>query len=114
MTKLKRQKRIARKRRIRAVVKGSAKRPRLTVFRSNKHIHLQLIDDESGKTVASASTATVKAKTAADKIKLTAAELAAGAKKQGIEVAVFDRSGYKYHGQVKAAAEAVREAGLKI
>ena len=85
-----REARIRRHRRVRKGVSGTAERPRLVVFRSNRGIEAQLIDDLAGKT------------------------LAAAAKKAGVETAVFDRAGYLYHGRVKALADAAREGGLKF
>jgi len=105
--------------RIRAKVRGSAGRPRLAVFRSDKHIYVQAIDDDAGRTLAQASTVepAVRAKAAAGK--KAAATVVGGAiaerlKIAGIEAAVFDRGGFLYHGRVKALAEAAREAGLKF
>lgn len=111
----KREKRERRHRRVRAKVAGSGQRPRLAVFRSSKHTHLQLIDDVSGKTLAAASTreaAKVKGKT--EQAVAAAKLLAQRAVKLGVKQAVFDRGGYKYHGRVKSIAEACRQAGLKI
>ena len=104
--------------RIRKVVSGTVERPRLTVFRSNKEIYAQLIDDAAGNTLASASS---RAKDLADKnvnkteqAKLVGQLIAEKAKEAGIDQAVFDRNGYLYHGRVKALAESAREHGLKI
>lgn len=107
--------------RVRAKVTGTPDRPRLSVFRSNKHLHLQLIDDESGRTVVSVSTlekgfkdlghdlgATIPAATAAGKL------LAERAGEADVKQVVFDRSGYDYHGRVRAVAEAAREGGLEF
>jgi large subunit ribosomal protein L18 len=99
--------------RVRARIEGTSERPRLSVFRSHKHISAQLIDDTSGRTLASASD--IKAKAGAKPLERAAAvgaELAATAKKAGITMAIFDRGSYLYHGRVKALAEAAREAGL--
>lgn len=87
-------------------------RPRLAVFRSNRHVHLQLIDDAAGKTLVSASTAQVKQDK--DRAQAAAKLLAEKAVKVGIRTAVFDRGGYKFHGQVAKVAAAAREGGLKI
>lgn len=100
--------------RIRAKVKGTADRPRISVYRSNKFIYATLVDDTTGKTLASSSSAKLGLDNpstceAASKV---GADLAAKAKELKIEKAVFDRSGYLYHGQVKALADACREAGL--
>lgn len=101
----KQENRIKRHRRIRAKVVGTAVRPRLSVFRSNKHLHLQLIDDSAGKTVAAIST--VKSKDAA-------ADLAGKAQSLGIKEIVFDRGGYRYHGQIAKIAGQLRNSGLKF
>ena len=100
--------------RIRAKVKGTALRPRISVFRSNKFIYASLVDDTTGTTLASSSSAKLNLENpsnveAAAKV---GADLAAKAKALKIEKVVFDRSGYLYHGQVKALADACREAGL--
>ena len=103
-----RQHRITRHARIRKKITGTKTRPRLSVFRSNKHLHLQLVDDEAGKTLVSASSR--EAKTVSDLGKLIAEK----AGKAGIKAAVFDRGGYQYHGKIAQLATAAREAGLKI
>ena len=109
-----RQARERRHRRIRGKVVGTAERPRLAVFRSNKGIFAQLIDDDSGRTLAGASWLGLgtfegsKTEQAAEVGKA----VAAAAKKAGIETVVFDRGGYLYHGRVKALAEGAREGGL--
>lgn len=102
--------------RIRKKVKGTAERPRLAVFRSLNHIYAQIIDDKSGKTLATAST-TEKAlglKTGGnvEAAKSIGKAIAERAQKAGIETVVFDRGGYVYHGRVKALIDATREAGL--
>ena len=111
------QARARRHRRVRGKVSGTADRPRLVVFRSNKGIFAQLIDDETGRTLAGASWLTLgkswkgtKTEQAAEVGKL----LAAAAKQAGVETCVFDRGGYLYHGRVKALAEGAREGGLKF
>jgi large subunit ribosomal protein L18 len=99
--------------RVRARVQGTKERPRLSVFRSHRHISAQLIDDATGRTLAAASD--IKAKTEVKPMERAAAvgaELAASAKKAGVSTVVFDRGSYLYHGRVKALAEAAREAGL--
>lgn len=114
LTKLQRRNRI--KNRIRKIVSGTASQPRLTVFRSNKEISVQLIDDVSGKTLVAASSRT-KGIAKASKIETANAvgkALAEKAVKAGIETCAFDRNGYLYHGRVKALAEGAREAGLKF
>jgi large subunit ribosomal protein L18 len=107
-----------RHRRVRKKVSGTPERPRLTVFRSNRHVYAQLIDDERGRTVASASTkeAGVGATGNATKeaAKSVGTRLAERARDAGVESVVFDRSGYQYHGQVAAVADGARDAGLKV
>ncbi len=118
--KIKREKRGRRRIRIRARVKGTFFKPRLSVFRSNKHIFLQLIDDESGKTLLSVGDFEPKKKAKSAKKKAgkidsaveAGKKLAELAKGKKIKKAVFDRGGYAYHGRVKAAAEGAREGGL--
>ena len=112
-----RQARERRHRRVRAKIMGTAERPRLTVHRSNRGIEAQLIDDVDGRTLAAANHLGLgqgfkgtKSEQAAEVGKL----LAASAKKAGIEAVVFDRSGYLYHGRVKALADGAREEGLKF
>ena len=107
--------------RIRKKVTGTAAKPRLAVFRSDKHIYVQVIDDGSGQTIAHASTldaelqASVKKKGGnVDAAKIVGGAIAARLKVKGIEDVVFDRGGYLYHGRVKALADAAREAGLKF
>ena len=98
---------------IRKKVSGTSERPRLAVFRSNKEIYAQLIDDVAGNTLASASSKEAKG----NKTEQAAAVgvlIAANAKKAGVETVVFDRGGFLYHGRVKALAESAREAGLKF
>jgi large subunit ribosomal protein L18 len=105
------------KQRVRRKVTGTPGRPRLSVYRSNKGIYAQIIDDEAGRTLASASS--LKNKEAQDVAKTEQARvvgraIAEKAKTAGIELVVFDRNGYLYHGRVKALAEAAREAGLNF
>jgi large subunit ribosomal protein L18 len=102
-----------RKRRIRKKVSGTPERPRLSVFRSARHLYAQIIDDSTGKTLAAAST--VKAKpdgTKVDGAKVVGAAIASACLEKGIKQVVFDRGGYLYHGRVRALADAAREAGL--
>ena len=106
------QKRLARKRRVRAKVSGTAARPRLSIFRSLLQISAQLIDDETGKTLAVASTKEIKAKANIDGAKKLGEAIAKKAKDAKITTIVFDRNSYQYHGRVQAVAEAAREAGL--
>lgn len=98
---------------IRKKVSGTADRPRLAVFRSNKEIYAQLIDDLAGTTLASASSADAKG-TKTEQAAATGKLIAATAKKVGVESVVFDRGGFLYHGRVKALADSAREAGLKF
>ena len=117
LNKIKREKRLGRHRRVRAKVKGTEKRPRLCVFRSNQHIYAQLIDDNKGKTLAAVSDLDLKAKTKKTKTDLAKEVgklIAKKAAAKKIETAVFDRAGYKYHGRVKALAEGAKEGGLKF
>jgi large subunit ribosomal protein L18 len=103
--------------RVRKKVAGTAERPRLTVFRSNAGIAAQLIDDESGRTLAAASAHQLKKSFKGTKSEQAAEVgkiLAANARAAGIERAVFDRGGYLYHGRVKALADAAREGGLEF
>jgi large subunit ribosomal protein L18 len=112
-----RQARERRHRRIRGKVRGTAERPRLAVFRSNKGIFAQLVDDESGRTIAGASWLGLAKSFKGSKVEQSAEvgkAVAAAAKKAGIETVVFDRGGYLYHGRVKALAEGAREGGLKF
>jgi large subunit ribosomal protein L18 len=111
--------RAKRKRRIRKKISGETARPRISVFRSSKHIYVQAIDDSSGATVATASTLSKGVKgsvegTKTDEAKAVGAALAKALKEKGIEQVIFDRNGYLYHGRVKALAEGAREAGLKF
>lgn len=108
--------RLRRKRRIRARITGTATRPRLVVNRSNKHISAQLVDDESGTTLASAHDISEKKGKAnkTERAQKVGTKVAEAAKKKKIESCIFDRNGYKYHGRVKALAEAAREAGLNF
>src|SRR4030042_837545 len=107
----KQQKRQRRHKKIRSRVSGTKEKPRLCVFKSGKHIYAQLIDDEKGKTVDSASDADFK-KIKEGKAKEIGKSIAKKAKDLKIEKVVFDRGGYKYHGQVKELAEGAREGGL--
>ena len=104
------------KRGVRGKVSGTGDRPRLTVFRSNRHIYAQLIDDTSGRTLAAASSREdgVANGKPVDVSKSVGSRLAERAKEAGIEAVVFDRNGYKYHGRVRALAEGAREGGLQV
>ncbi len=114
--KLLNQKRIRRVKRTRAKILGTAKRPQLSIFRSNRYIYAQLIDDENGKTLISASSFSIQKekKSKANTVELLGELIAKEALKKGIKEAVFDRGKYKYHGKIKAVAEAARKNGLKI
>ena len=101
-----------RHRRIRAKVIGTKERPRLSVFRSNQHIYVQLIDDSKGQTLASFDDRKIKKGKKVEKAKEIGLAIAKKALEKKIKKAVFDRGGYKYHGQVKAVAEGAREGGL--
>jgi large subunit ribosomal protein L18 len=109
--------RVRRHRRIRGKVAGTAERPRLAVFRSNRGITAQLVDDQNGRTLAAASWQNVKKSfkgTKTDQAKEVGKLLAASAKSAGIERCVFDRGGYLYHGRVRALADGAREGGLSF
>ncbi len=109
--------RARRKRRIRKKLSGNGERPRVSVFRSAKHIYVQAIDDSKGATVVTVSTLTKGFSVEGnktDEAKAVGAALAKALKEKGIEQVVFDRNGYLYHGRVKALAEGAREAGLKF
>ncbi|MCF8036363.1 MAG: 50S ribosomal protein L18 [Desulfobacteraceae bacterium] len=110
--------RIKRKKRIRKKVQGTAERPRLTVFRSARHIYAQVIDDQQGQTLAAASTMEKELRDRSDfeNKKSAASEIgkriAQRAANKGVTTVVFDRNGYQYHGRVKAVSESARENGL--
>ena len=109
--------RLRRHRRVRAKVRGTAERPRLAVFRSNRGIEAQLIDDDAARTLASASHLALAKSFKGDKTAQADAvgkALAAAAKSAGIGACVFDRGGYLYHGRVKALADGAREGGLEF
>lgn len=112
----KQDRRIRIRKRIRKTISGSASMPRLSVFRSNKDIYAQLIDDEAGKTVLSASSMKLdsKGKTKVQVSFEVGKALAEKAKEAGIDSVVFDRGGYLYHGRVKSLAEGARDGGLKF
>ncbi len=110
------QQRLRRRRRVRAKVSGTAERPRLSVFRSNRGLFAQLIDDRAGKTVAAVSWIEPELRKlgAMDQAKKAGELLAERAKAAGVSSCVFDRGGYRYHGRVKALAEGAREGGLQF
>ena len=115
LTKVERRKRI--KNRIRKVVSGTAQRPRLAVFRSNKEIYAQIVDDVNGVTLASSSSRDkdIESKgTKSEIASLVGKSIAEKAAKAGIEAVSFDRGGYLYHGRVKSLADGAREGGLKF
>ena len=116
MTVSVREARLRRHRRVRGKVSGTAERPRLVVFRSNRGIFAQLVDDVAGRTLASASWLQQRSfeGTKTEQAAAVGKALAAEAKKAGVETCVFDRAGYLYHGRVKALAEGAREGGLKF
>ncbi|MEM1445963.1 MAG: 50S ribosomal protein L18 [Planctomycetota bacterium] len=114
--KLKTLRRTRRKAGLRKRLFGTPDKPRLTVFRSSKHVYAQVIDDLSGKTLASASSVAAKLGKGYDTSAAAAVgkDLAEKAKAAGVETVAFDRNGFKYHGRVKALADAAREGGLKF
>ena len=119
IAKARREGRIRRHRRVRKKVHGTASRPRLAVYRSNKHISVQVIDDDTGHTLAAASTTETDQRSAGTGGSVAAATrvgelVAQRAKAAGVATVVFDRGGYAYHGRVAAIAEAARNAGLEF
>jgi large subunit ribosomal protein L18 len=112
--KAKRAGRLRRHARVRKKVAGAADRPRLAVYRSNRHIYVQLIDDVGETTIAAASDAEVKGANPIDRAKAVGSLIAGRAKDAGIERVVFDRGGRQFHGRVAAVAEGAREGGLQI
>jgi large subunit ribosomal protein L18 len=114
--KTKPQSRLRRRRRVRAKVRGTAERPRLSVFRSNRGIGAQLIDDVAGHTVAAVNwtEGDLKSLKSMEQAKKAGELLAERGKAAGVETVVFDRGGYRYHGRVKALADGAREGGLRF
>ncbi len=112
----KQQQRLQRHKRVRAKISGTAKKPRLCVFRSAKYVYAQLIDDEKGKTLVAASDQKIKKgkKTKRDLAREVGKAIAQKALEKKIEKVVFDRSSYQYHGRIKEVAEGAREGGLKF
>jgi len=110
------QARLRRRRRVRAKISGTAQRPRISVFRSNRGISAQLIDDDAGATLTAVNwtEAELRKLSGADQAKRVGELLAERAKAVGIEHAVFDRGGYQYHGRVQALADGAREGGLRL
>jgi large subunit ribosomal protein L18 len=112
----KRQQRLRRRRRVRARIVGSAERPRLSVYRSNRGVFAQLVDDAAGRTLAAVNWTEPELRklSASEQAKRAGELLAERAKAAGVESCVFDRGGYQFHGRVKALAEGAREGGLKF
>jgi large subunit ribosomal protein L18 len=112
----KQQSRLRRRRRVRAKIRGRAERPRLSVYRSNRGLFAQLIDDDAGRTVAAVNWTEkdLRGLGPTEQAKRAGETLAERAKQAGVETCVFDRGGYRYHGRVKALAEGAREGGLKF
>ena len=108
--------RLKRRRRVRAKVRGSAERPRISVFRSNRGIFAQLVDDDAGRTLAAVNwtEAELRSLKPMEQAKKAGELLAKRAKDAGAETVIFDRGGYRYHGRVKALAEGAREGGLNF
>ena len=108
-----RHRRILRHKRVRAKITGNALKPRLVVFRSNKHLYIQLIDDEKNKVLAAVSDLKMKSKKrGVELVKDLAGTMASKAKEKEVQKIVFDRGGYKYHGQIKVLAEELRAQGI--
>ena len=114
--KTKPQQRLRRRRRVRAKIRGTADRPRLSVFRSNRGVFAQLIDDSSGRTVAAVNwiEPDLRKLGAMEQAKRAGELMAQRAKENGVESCVFDRGGYRYHGRVRALADGAREGGLQF
>ncbi len=112
VTQTKKEHRKRRHARIRSTVKGTADKPRLAVFKSNRYTNAQLIDDTAQKTIASATSRGDKAGTEVERAKAVGAKIAAVAKEKGVTKAVFDRGGFIYTGRIRAVAEGAREGGL--
>jgi large subunit ribosomal protein L18 len=110
------QQRLRRRRRVRAKIQGTAERPRLSVFRSNRGVVAQLIDDTSGTTLAAVNwiEPDLRKLDAMEQAKRVGALIAERAKEKGVEACVFDRGGYRFHGRVRALAEGAREGGLRF
>ena len=114
--KTKPQQRLRRRRRVRAKIRGTQERPRLSVFRSNRGVFAQLVDDTDGKTVAAVNwiEPDLRKLDGLEQAKRVGELLAQRAKEAGVETCVFDRGGYRYHGRVRALAEGAREGGLQF
>ena len=113
-SQVKTEQRERRRKRIRAKVFGTAEKPRFSIFKSNKFIYAQLIDDDSGKTLVSGNTKSIKGKNVGERAKKLGEEVAKAATAKKIKLAVFDRGGYLYAGSIKALADGAREAGLQF
>lgn len=113
-TRIKTEQRNRRRKRVRAKIFGTSERPRISVFRSNKYVSAQLIDDSKGVTLASVTSKTIKGKTSAEISTLAGQQLAEQAKAKGVKLAIFDRGGYLYTGSVKALADGARAGGLEF
>jgi large subunit ribosomal protein L18 len=111
---VKREARLRRHRRVRKTVSGTAERPRLAIYRSNRHIYVQLVDDHAARTLAAASDLAAGGGNKTQRARQVGQAIAERARAAGIERAVFDRGGRLYHGRVKAVAEGAREGGLSI
>lgn len=114
MKNVKLQKRTRRRKRIRAKIKGDASCPRLAIFKSNKYLYAQVIDDNKGVTIAAVSDKKLKGKTKTERSKAAGLEIAKMAKAKKVEKVVFDRGGFIYTGRVRALADGAREGGLKF
>jgi len=114
--KIKNQRHHRRKRGLRKRIRGTPERPRLTVYRSLKHLHAQVVDDLSGRTIASANTVQQKVANGGnvEAAKQVGQVLAERAKQAGVQRVAFDRNGFRFHGRVKAVADAAREGGLEV
>jgi len=114
MPDFKKDKRIRRHQRLRSKIRGTSLRPRLCVFRSNKHLYAQLIDDTKQRTLVAVNDIKMKVKERAKRAKGVGEAIASAALQKGIKKVIFDRGGFKYHGTIKILAEAARAAGLKF
>jgi large subunit ribosomal protein L18 len=112
--KTREERRYRRHLRVRKKVTGTQERPRMVIFRSDKHIYAQLVDDVAGRTIATASSVKVGEGKKTEKAAEVGKQIAAIAKDRGITTVVFDRAGYQYHGRVKAVADGAREGGLEF
>ena len=110
------QQRLRRRRRVRAKIRGTAERPRLSVFRSNRGVFAQLINDEDGRTIVAVNWIETELRklSPVEQAQKAGELLASRAKEAGVETCVFDRGGYRYHGRVKGLADGAREGGLKF